>query len=438
LRSCIHSTAPARSSITIRVNAIKSTPSPTPSILKTDDIQDNRLTDLQGTTYRAAAQTAPSAVNLILAIDGVTEVYAMRSFVTVSKKPAAPWDAVLPLVVAALGGAVDGLQLETTTATPSKDGAGGGVLIRLQVSQRLPIQVEAAGVAGLSPPQRAKLSPRFAGAMSLLIAQGDADVFFKGRSWLERGLRYPDEQEGDDDADGADAAERERRSVEAALLAEVAEVEAAYPDDRLAAIVAGYTSTPPPPPSGAALALRDVDALIEAADEAERADDDVLSAAALGELAAFVASGGGELGARRNAIAYLGGSAGRGGDAVFDAVGGAFAGDRAERAPSLRRTAGDALSDLGDAKAVPLALAALGEDRSPLVRWRAARILGELGRSAMIVKALRQAAADETRFEVAFEIKDAARKVGARAAGDDGAAGAGPVWRQIQDGMRGG
>ena len=96
------------------------------------------------------------------------------------------------------------------------------------------------------------------------------------------------------------------------------------------------------------------------------------------------------------------------------------------------------MSDLGDAKAVPLALAALGEDRSPLVRWRAARILGELGRSAMIVKALRQAAADETRFEVAFEIKDAARKVGARAAGDDGAAGAGPVWRQIQDGMRGG
>ena len=432
------SNAPPRCAIHARVNAIESTPSPTSFIFKTDEILDERLTDLQGTTYRAAAQTAPSAVNLILAIDGVTEVYAMRSFVTVSKKPAAPWDAVLPLVVAALGGAVDGLQLETTTATPSKDGAGGGVLIRLQVSQRLPIQVEAAGVAGLSPPQRAKLSPRFAGAMSLLIAQGDADIFFKGRSWLERGLRYPDEQEGDDDADGADAAERERRSVEAALLAEVAEVEAAYPDDRLAAIVAGYTSTPPPPPSGAALALRDVDALIEAADEAERADDDVLSAAALGELAAFVASGGGELGARRNAIAYLGGSAGRGGDAVFDAVGGAFAGDRAERAPSLRRTAGDALSDLGDAKAVPLALAALGEDRSPLVRWRAARILGELGRSAMIVKALRQAAADETRFEVAFEIKDAARKVGARAAGDDGAAGAGPVWRQIQDGMRGG
>ena len=86
----------------MRVNAIESTPSPTSFIFKTDEILDDRLTDLQGTTYRAAAQTAPSAVNLILAIDGVTEVYAMRSFVTVSKKPAAPWDAVLPLIVAAL------------------------------------------------------------------------------------------------------------------------------------------------------------------------------------------------------------------------------------------------------------------------------------------------------------------------------------------------
>ena len=117
----------------------------------------------------------------------------------------------------AVGGPSDG-QTEDAVA-----GAGGGVLIRLQVSQRLPIQVEAAGVAGLSPPQRAKLSPRFAGAMSLLIAQGDADVFFKGRSWLERGLRYPDEQEGDDDADGADAATAELQ----ALLRQAEEQQAA-------------------------------------------------------------------------------------------------------------------------------------------------------------------------------------------------------------------
>ena len=78
------------------------------------------------------------------------------------------------------------------------------------------------------------------------------------------------------------------------------------------------------------------------------------------------------------------------------------------------------------------ALAALADDRSPLVRWRAARIVGELAEGAAAASALRQAAVDEAKFEVAFEIKDAARKVGSRAAGDDGA-GAGPVWRQIQN-----
>ena len=56
--SAMLGTAPARSSIHMRVNAIESTPSPTSFIFKTDEILDERLTDLQGTTYRAAAQTA--------------------------------------------------------------------------------------------------------------------------------------------------------------------------------------------------------------------------------------------------------------------------------------------------------------------------------------------------------------------------------------------
>ena len=45
----------------------------------------------------------------------------------------------------------------------------------------------------------------------------------------------------------------------------------------------------------------------------------------------------------------------------------------------LRRTAGDAPSDLGDERAVPIAIAGALADPSKLVRWRAARLLGELG-----------------------------------------------------------
>ena len=102
------------------------------------------------------------------------------------------------------------------------------------------------------------------------------------------------------------------------------------------------------------------------------------------------------LGARRNAVAYLGGTAGRGGERAFGAVALAF---RAEKAAGMRRTAGDALSDLGDARAVPHAIAAL-EDGASLVRWRAACILGELGETAAVASALIQAALAEKAFEV--------------------------------------
>ena len=117
---------------------------------------------------------------------------------------------------------------------------------------------------------------------------------------------------------------------------------------------------------------------------------------------------------------------------VFEAVVAAFLG---AKAAGLRRTAGDALSDLGDPRAVPLAASAL-LDASPLVRWRAARILGELGEGSTVVAALKQASFDESAFDVAFEMKDAARKVAARAEGghqQGGGSGFGPVWKQIRD-----
>ena len=102
------------------------------------------------------------------------------------------------------------------------------------------------------------------------------------------------------------------------------------------------------------------------------------------------------------------------------------------RSAGLRRTAGDALSDLGDARAAPVAVAAL-TDRSPLVRWRAARILGELGGDATVCAALRQAAMQESAFEVAFEMKDALRKVEKRCSGDEEVGPSGPMWKQLQE-----
>merc|ERR1719491_2736294 len=107
---------------------------------------------------------------------------------------------------------------------------------------------------------------------------------------------------------------------------------------------------------------------------------------------------------------------------VFDAVASAL---KNEKNPTMRRTAGDAMSDLGNKLAVPYAASALEVDRSKLVQWRAARILGELADSLEIVAVLKQASfsKDKYAFEVSFEIKDALRKVKARATQQDNLSG---------------
>ena len=88
---------------------------------------------------------------------------------------------------------------------------------------------------------------------------------------------------------------------------------------------------------------------------------------------------------------------------------------------------------MGDERAVPVAIGALA-DRSKLERWRAARILGELGEGVTVVAALKQAQFEEAAFECAFEMKDAARKVALRNEGAEGG-GRGPMWKQIQEGL---
>ena len=98
------------------------------------------------------------------------------------------------------------------------------------------------------------------------------------------------------------------------------------------------------------------------------------------------------------------------------------------------------VSDLGNKLAVPYAVAALEEDRSKLVQWRAARILGELADSSEVIAILKQASfSSKYAFEVAFEIKDALRKVQSRLQsingnGDPTMSKTGPIWKQIQEG----
>jgi HEAT repeat protein len=253
-------------------------------------------------------------------------------------------------------------------------------------------------------------------------------------------MRYPEEALLTKDPSALlnadDPVASEQEAVRRALEMEVAEVESAYSDGRLAAIVYGSRVAAPPCSN-----VSEVEGLLNL-EEVDRLCDEDMALEARGErgltqplerLARFVATGEGVLGARRNAVAYIGGTGGRGGAVVFEAVASTF---QTAKAAGLRRTAGDALSDLGDPRAVPLAAEALA-DSTALVRWRAARILGELGEAdgGSTVAALNQAALQERAFEVSFELREAARKVQLRAEGADGGA-RGPAWKQIQEGGR--
>lgn len=307
---------------------------------------------------------------------------------TNTQAPRAAWEDVLPQVLSSLGGADESVlrMALRSSATGPHDAAAassavGGVSIRLQMSLGVPIQVEAAGAGGETAPQRAKLPARFSEAMSLLMAASSED-FFAGRKWLDRGVRYLD-----NDAEGQAA----EQLITRVLAAEISEIDAAYPADRLAATVAaatGLTTSANIPTAMAdttaavanaaasvALSLAQVEHLIEQVERGDLRGGVENTAAALQGLAGFVESGGGVVSARRTALAYLGSTGERGGDVTFKALAAAF---RCETAAGMRRTAGDALSDFGDPRAVPLARAAL-LDSSKLVRWRASRILGELG-----------------------------------------------------------
>ena len=57
----------------------------------------NRTVAAQGTTYRDPA-AAPAWVQRLLGIAGVTQVFALQTFITVSKIPEGDWSVIAPQV----------------------------------------------------------------------------------------------------------------------------------------------------------------------------------------------------------------------------------------------------------------------------------------------------------------------------------------------------
>lgn len=62
----------------------------------------NRVVAAQGTTYREAAASAPVWAARILGITGVTQVFALKTFITVNKTAEGDWNIITPQVAQVL------------------------------------------------------------------------------------------------------------------------------------------------------------------------------------------------------------------------------------------------------------------------------------------------------------------------------------------------
>ncbi|MEG0451049.1 MAG: virulence factor, partial [Lysinibacillus sp.] len=95
-----------------------------------------------------------------------------------------------------------------------------------------------------------------------------------------------------------------------------------------------------------------------------------------------------------------------------------------DKSSSVRRTAGDCMSDLGFVEFEEAMMIAL-QDKNKLVRWRAAMYLYEVGTEKSLV-ALKNAEEDKE-FEVKLQVKMAIERI------EQGEDAKGSVWKQMTE-----
>lgn len=367
----------------MQIKSVETTPNPNSMKLN--------LTASTGTvvTYTNESKAdCPPAIASILNINGVKSVFACNDFLTVNRDPLADWRPILEQATSLLGGAGSGenttaatapsSSLETQRQAAQKEGQ---IQIYVQTFRGIPIQVRAVAA---DREARVSLGEKFDQAAQAAQQASGAD-YLKERYWADHGVRY-----GPLDQVAAEVADELRGSFDQERLAQALDYTPTVetlgqwlkdPDwhRRLAAVQ--ILSTIDGTVSTLTIALKDENPQVRR-----------LAAAALG------ASGSSE------AVAPLA-------EALLT-----------DQSVGVRRTAGDALSDIGDVAAQPAACAAL-KDANKLVRWRAARFLFDVGTSDALP--FLQEAIDDKEFEVRLEVEAAIQRI------EGGGQGMGPAWKRI-------
>ncbi|NEP61348.1 MAG: PBS lyase [Symploca sp. SIO2G7] len=373
----------------MRLISIETTPSPNCIKLNLDEaICQKALTLKQGSNM----SDAPEIAQQLMAIEAVQSVFIVQDFITLTRKGRSDWQPILVKAADVIGVAdnADAKLLSQVAAsiqpnqTHSSEAVSdlGLLEVAVQMFRGIPLQIRATAADGQQA--RVSLPDRFAQALQRTIAATDAD-YVTERRWepyqAPAGEPTQVAQLVADEIDSLFDCEDLAR-IEAAAIANGAVADSADSVTQQQMLVAELSH---PDWKHRLKALQQIDVTAENFAAVVTVLDDEKSSI------------------RRWASALLGAST------LKMAVTPLCRLVRHDPSAMVRRTAGDALSDIGDASALDTMAKALTDD-SKLVRWRAARFLNELG-DQTVVAPLQQAAAQESEFDVRVEIAAALERI---------------------------
>ncbi len=393
----------------MQLRSIETTPSPHCIKLNLNGIISAKALTLQ---QGATKPDAPAFAQQLLAIESVQSIFLFQDFITLTRRGNADWQPILAKAADIIGLAADAdktllfqvsLPPVTTTSANLTNGQlasnFGSVDVAVQMFRAIPIQVRAISADGQQA--RVALPDRFNQALQRTIVATGANYVAERRwepyqspagSAVEVAQLVADEIVNLIDED-------ELAQIENAALSNYSETEQVFVTDRQQAFL---TQLRHPNWKSRLKALQQIEVNPETWHQVLTLLNDE------------------QITIRRWAAALLGASG------MTDAVEPLCQLALADSSAMVRRTAGDALSDLGDVAAIATMTQAL-TDPSKLMRWRAARFLNELG-DLGAVDALHKAVKSETEFDVRVEMMAALERI------EGGGNTQLPMWQRITQG----
>lgn len=369
------------------MNIVSIEPTPSPNSMKI--VLDTELPMLETHNYKKEdAATAPEPAAQLLQIQGIKGIYHVMNFMAIERAGNVQWETILAEVRNVFS---KGISEQTEVESEATEHFGE-VYVHVQTYKEIPLQVK---VFDSDSEQRFPLSKRFEAAMEK-VHSAEVENYILLRKWADYGIRYGSKEEIGETV--------------------VNEVEAAYPEERLSAIVnSSLQGTTQSSRERKKVSLVDFEIdewetrfrLLDQMEDPTIDDLPLLDCALTDD----------KMSIRRLAAVYLG---------MIESLEVVPYIEKAlhDKSWAVRRTAGDCMSDLGFPEFEHAAIELL-KDKNKLVRWRAAMFLYETGTEESL-PAL-QEAAEDLEFEVKLQIKMAIERI------EEGEDAKGSIWKQMTE-----